>query len=169
MRQKLRWVERGSALLRGCAGDALCSFQGISLPSGAAAHRNVQLFSVSCVLHVWLQPLFTAGPKHCTELSMTVPAPRVSYLVFSAFAASPRAADMGGGESWLMGEGESEGAEDVTAVLCLLIFAGGGRDAAFGMSAHPGCVHSPLFSWKCTVRGQGDGIMWLCNLLVKMF
>lgn len=53
-------------------------------------------------------------------------------------------------------------AEDVIAMSCLLIFAGGGRGAPFRMSAHP------LFSWECTVKGQGDGIWWLCNLVLKM-
>lgn len=146
----------------------LCSFHGISLPSGAAAHRNVQLCSVSCLLHVWPQPLFTAGPKHCSELSMSVPAPSVSSFCLMPLQLLPELLTREEVNPVSWGEGESEGAEDVIVLPCLLSFAGRGRDAPFRMSAHPGCVHSPLFSWKWTVRGQGDGIVWLCNLLVKM-
>lgn len=64
--------------------------------------------AISCLLHVWPQPLFTAGSKHCSELSVALPAPSVSCLkfVFDALAASPRAADMGRGESYLMGRAE---------------------------------------------------------------
>lgn len=87
---------------------------------------------------------------------MTLPAPSVSCLkfVFDALVASPRAADMGRGESCL-------GGEDVIVTSRLLIFAGG-RDAPFRVSAHPGLAFpSVLMEMSCErPRGWDLATLW---------
>lgn len=69
------------------------------------AHRSAELFSVSCLLHVWPQALFTAVSKYCSDLRMTVTARGVSCLefVFNTLAASPRHGEMRRCESRLIG------------------------------------------------------------------
>lgn len=73
--------------------------------SGATAHRGVQLFGVSCLLHVWPQALFTVVSKYCSDLRMTVAAHSVSCLefIFNTLATSPRPGERRRYESRLIG------------------------------------------------------------------
>jgi len=78
------------------------------------AHRSVELFSGSHLLHVWPQALFTVVSKYSSDLRMTVTAYGVSCLKFvlNTLAASPRPGEMRRCEFHLIGGGGWVRSED---------------------------------------------------------